>query len=315
MNKFYTILVLILAAASTFIVQMIFPFSVSAQSVAPVSIETPGQLADNIWPQIRAQSAYVYDPMSNTVLYTKDSDTVRPIASLSKLMTAAVSDNIVKQSTSIANKTVKIIKFTDENKSDVTLKTGTSWRIDDLLKYMLIGSSNKASETLASEMIPRSSFISLMNFEARQLGLTNTHFYNPSGLTTTTTILKKKVTNPGAVSTAKELAIMLWKIIEQHPGLLEITQLAGGTFSNGVETFGIQNTNKLIKDLPIVVGKTGFTELAGGNLAVVLQKTTKSRAYVIVVLGSTEEDRFKDVVALSNVVLKIDAAKYPLLAR
>jgi hypothetical protein len=51
--------------------------------------------------------------------------------------------------------------------------------------------------------------------------------------------------------------------------------------------------------------------LSGGNLAVVLQKTPRSHAYVIVVLGSTEEDRFKDVAALANVALKIDAEKYP----
>jgi D-alanyl-D-alanine carboxypeptidase len=227
-------------------------------------------------------------------------------------MTAAVSDNIVRQSEYIANRTIKIVKIKDENRSDIALTTGTSWYITDLVKYMLIGSSNKAAETLASQMIPRSSFISLMNFEARQLGLTNTRFYNPSGLTTTSTVLGKKVTNPGAVSTAKELATMMWKIIEQHSGLLEITQVQGGAFSNGVNSFGIQNTNKLIKDLPIVVGKTGFTELSGGNLAVVLQKSPRSHAYVIVVLGSTEEDRFKDVAALSEVVLKIDAAKYPL---
>lgn len=311
MNTSRTVPILIFSIFFALVSQIGFPFTVSAQSQFDQTATTNTSQHTIIWPQIVAQSAYVYDPISNTVLYTKDPDSVRPIASLTKLMTAAVADNIVHQSEYIANKTIKTVKHKDENRSDIALKTGTSWYINDLLKYMLIGSSNKAAETLASEMIPRSSFMSLMNFEARKLGLSNTRFNNPSGLTTTSTVLRKKVTTPGGVSTAKEVATMLWKIIEQHPGLLEITQVQGGSFSNGTDSFGIQNTNKIIKDLPIVVGKTGFTDISGGNLAVVLQKTPRSHAYVIVVLGSTEEDRFKDVAALAEVALRIDAEKYP----
>ncbi|MBU3668559.1 MAG: D-alanyl-D-alanine carboxypeptidase [Candidatus Taylorbacteria bacterium] len=257
-----------------------------------------------IWPQITATSAYVYDPIGNKVLYTKNADEIRPIASLNKLMTAAVADTLLSTSPHF-RKPVKIQKFTNANRADVTLKDGSLWGIEDLMTYMLVGSSNKAAETIASSMVPRESFISLMNFTARKLGLTNTTFTNPTGLTTHKTVGKTKTTIPSGHSTAREVAQMLWKIIESHPGLLEATQLAHITYSNGISAVAVDNTNKILENFPIVVGKTGFTEDAGGNLVVVLQKTPRSHAYVIVVLGSTQEGRFSDVAALASKTLQI----------
>jgi serine-type D-Ala-D-Ala carboxypeptidase (penicillin-binding protein 5/6) len=256
-----------------------------------------------IWPNITATSALVYDPISQKILYAKNADEVKSIASLNKLMTAAVADNLLRTSPPLASKTLHITKAEDSNKADQTLKTGTSWGTDDLIKYMLIGSSNKAAETIASGLIPRESFLSLMNFEARRLGLKSTSFTNPSGLNTVSKVKGVIKNTAGGYSTAKEVAYMLWKIIEEHSGLLEITQLKHVTFSNGQNAFAIDNTNKILKDLPIVVGKTGFTEQSGGNLVVVLQTKPTAHAYVIVVLGSTEEARFTDVAALASTTL------------
>lgn len=257
-----------------------------------------------IWPEITATSAYVYDPIGNKVLYTKNPDEVRPIASLNKLMTAAVVDDLLNNSTHL-RKPIKVKASKDYNKADILLKQGSTWTVEDLMTYMLVGSSNKASETLASGLIPRESFMSLMNFTARQLGLLQTSFTNPSGITEEKVVNKKKVLIPSGQSTAKEVALMLWKIVETHPGLLEITQLKRVQFQNGIEAVAVDNTNKILADYPILVGKTGFTEDAGGNLAVILQTSTTSRAYVIVVLGSTQEARFTDVAALASTTLMI----------
>lgn len=257
-----------------------------------------------IWPEITAKSAYVYDPIADKVLYAKDADQIRPIASLNKLMTAAVADTLLSQYKAL-QKPIKINDFWDGNKADGSLHAGTNWDADDLITYMLVGSSNKAAESIASNMIPRESFIVFMNSVAKKIGLKHTTFHNPTGLTEYGYEKKVKVVIPGGQSTAKEVAHMLWKIIESHPGLLEITQLAHVRFSNGISAFAIENTNKILNEFPIVVGKTGFTEDAGGNLAVVLQKTKNSHAYVIVVLGSTQEGRFTDVAALASTTLSI----------
>jgi D-alanyl-D-alanine carboxypeptidase len=67
----------------------------------------------------------------------------------------------------------------------------------------------------------------------------------------------------------------------------------------------ITNTNTILKDFPIRFGKTGFTDNAGGNLAVVLQKDERSHPYVIVVMGSTQDKRFEDVSKLASTTLSL----------
>lgn len=250
-----------------------------------------------VWPQIKAASAIVYDPISAKVLFQKDADTVRPIASIGKLMTASVADTILKWSSKVSSTPIKIKSGFEYDSADKVLKNGTLWNPADLITYMLIGSSNKASELLASSLIDKSVFLSLMNHQARQWGLTHTSFNNPSGLTEK----KDKKEIPGASSTAREVALMMWHIVENHPNLLDSTRVQKASFSaENSETITIKNTNALLSELPIIFGKTGFTEQAGGNLAVVVQKNSTSHPYIIVVLGSTLSDRFSDVQALAS---------------
>jgi D-alanyl-D-alanine carboxypeptidase (penicillin-binding protein 5/6) len=186
---------------------------------------------------------------------------------------------------------------------------------------MLIGSSNKAAETIANGLIPRSSFMSLMNFNARRLGLTQTYFRNPTGLTEalpgqktalTGTSTEGRLDIAGGVSTAREFAKLMWSVIAENPGLLDATHQdsimvpnMNNKNKNIVTEFKVDNTNKLLKDYPIRFGKTGFTDNAGGNLAVVLQRSETSHPYVIVVLGSTLEHRFEDVAKLASTTLML----------
>ncbi len=256
-----------------------------------------------VWPQIHASSAIVYDPISAKVIYQKDADTVRPIASIAKLMTASVADTILSWSTQIAQKPLKISKVKDSDAADKILKNGTLWNPADLIKYMLIGSSNKASEVIASSLVQRSVFLSLMNHSAKEWGLSHTTFNNPSGLTV---IGKNKIETPGALSTAREVAFMMWHIVENHQNLLDPTREQLASFSAGNKNvITIKNTNTLLSELPIIFGKTGFTEQSGGNLAVVIQKNETSHPYIIVVLGSTLNDRFSDVQALASTTQKV----------
>ena len=255
-----------------------------------------------VWPQIHASSAIVYDPISAKVLFEKDADTVRPIASLAKLMTAAVADTILKWSNDISQKPIKIKKSLEFDTADKVLKNGTLWNPADLISYMLIGSSNKASEELASSLVDRNVFMSLMNFQARQWGLTHTVFTNPSGLSDKV----KEVETAGTVSTAREVALMMWHIVENHENLLDSTRIQEATYiAENNKSITIKNTNTLLSELPIVFGKTGFTDQAGGNLAVVVQKNATSHPYIIVVLGSTITDRFTDVQALASSSQKV----------
>lgn len=265
------------------------------------------------WPSIEAKSAFVYNPVSNKIIYEKNADTQRPMASLLKIMTAYTADNLLALSPTLADKKLTVAKMKDEAPVDFSLPTGSTWLPDSLMQIMLLGSSNKAAETIASQLIPRSSFISLMNFNAKQMGLNQTYFRNPSGLTESTkaSSTEGRLDVAAGVSTAREIAKMMWNVIARNPGLLDITRYESLTIESEKTTSNpkgitiVSNTNKLLKDFPIIFGKTGYTENAGGNLAVVMQKNATSQPYVIVVLGSSIDKRFDDVAKLASTTLKL----------
>ncbi len=274
------------------------------------------------WPNIEAKSAFVYDPVGNIVLFEKNADVQRPTASLLKIMTAITADNILAKSPKLAEKKISIVNIKDEVPADFALPAKSTWYPDSLLQIMLLGSSNKAAETLASQLIPRSSFISLMNYHAKRLGLTSTYFKNPTGLTelgkVKATSTAGRLDMAAGVSTTREIAKMMWAGIAENPGLLDITREASITIPNKVTQTAqaksktatssvITNTNTILKDFPILFSKTGFTENAGGNLAIVMQQNERAHPYIIVVMGSTQDKRFEDVAKLASTTLKFIA--------
>lgn len=289
----------------TLIAASFFTFAVLAGAPSAAQAETLRYDGPAIsWPTVIAASAIVYDPVSNFTFYEKDADTVRPLASLSKLMTAAVVDDLISNNPNLAKKLITIKSTANENPADAKLIKGSQWLPTDLLKYMLIGSSNKAAQNLASQLIPESSFISLMNFKAKAWGLTSTSFKNASGLSTEVkTVVKGKVVKtevPSGLSTARQAAHLLWNVLEKHPTILDITNEKIGLFTSSADVIRIENTDKILDELPIIAGKTGYTDLAGANLAVVVQPKLEAHPHVIVVLNSTIADRFKDVIALAS---------------
>ena len=288
----------------------------TAQQTTVQNVQQDANAAPSvIWPSIKAESAFVYNPLTNNILYAKNPDEPRATASLLKIMTADTVNKILNAAPYLANKPITILNTKAENTADAMLKPNTTWLPADLVQYMLIGSSNRAAESLASGIIPRSSFISLMNFHAKNMGLTHTYFTGPSGL------------NGEGTSTAREIAQMFWQTIEQNPGLLDITRKESAVFNMGADvnspiitssnalpldastkaTLIVNNTNKILSSLPIVFGKTGFTDTAGGNLAIVTQTSERSAPYVTVVMGSTVDERFTDVSSLASTTSMLDA--------
>lgn len=300
---------------------LVLPSFTMAQSMSTTSAtnsnpsldaSVPG-VASISWPTIEAKSAFVYNPVSNQIIYEKNADVQRPMASLVKIMTAFTAEHILALYPSLAEKKLAIVKMKDEAPVDFSLPMGSTWLPDPLVQIMLLGSSNKAAETVGSQLVPRASFVSLMNFYAKQTGLTRTYFRNPSGLTESTQpnlLADDRLDIAGGVSTAREVARMMWSVIAQAPGLLDITKeeslsiLSPKTSTNPKGITVITNTNKLLKEFPIVFGKTGFTANAGGNIALVMQKSVTSQPYIIVVLGSTMDKRFEDAAKLASTTLK-----------
>ncbi len=264
------------------------------------------------WPEIEAESAFVYDPVGNKIIFEKNADTQRPTASLLKIMTAATADNIFSGQPKLIEKELSIVNMKNDVPVDFSLATNSKWSPSELTQIMLLGSSNKAAETIASQIIPRSSFISLMNFNARRMGLTKTYFRNPSGLTLDTKASSTvgRLDVAAGVTTAREMAKMMWNVIAENPGLLNITGKESITIrettpgSKKTEVV-VENTNQILKNFPILFSKTGYTENSGGNIAMVLQKSVTSHPYVIVVLGSSKDGRFSDATKLASTTLQL----------
>lgn len=146
--------------------------------------------------------------------------------------------------------------------------------ISKLIDSALMQSSNEAAAALAS--LDRN-FIEIMNTKARELNLNQTYFLNETGLD-----ISKNIA--GAYSSAQDVAKLIIYAVKNNPNLFEATTIGGPDNTN----IFVVNTNGLI------ASKTGFTDLAGGNLAVVFDAGFE-HPVVSVVLGSSKEGRFSDI--------------------
>lgn len=227
-------------------------------------------------------SHLVMDMGSKEIVSSSHENTVRPIASVTKLMTALI-----------------VVEFKLDMSEPVDYKGGI-WRKKkvpriELLESLLIKSDNAAAEALANS-IPggRSVFIDMMNSRARSLGMKNTFFDDPSGL------------SKNNVSSANDLAILVNKTYDHT----EISNTSSSKYfkvevknKRKITYMNIGNTNSHLLSLfdSITLSKTGYTNPAGRCLAMVVEKHNKK--YIIVILGErTSGDRFYRARNLINMV-------------
>lgn len=245
---------------------------------------------------IRGTSAFVWDVNAQRVLYEKAPDEQLPIASITKLMTALVAFKIIDE-----NADIEIGASAISQDGESGFMAGERFTLRTLADLTLISSSNDgafaiaaAAGALLDEEDPARTFVEAMNVEAEELGMTQTYFRNPTGLDISTT-------EPGAESSARDIAFLMEHILKEHPGLLEATTRSSSVFYNENGAYHeTENTNYALGDIPGIIGsKTGYTTLAGGNLAVAFDASL-NRPIIVVVLGSTWSDRFGDVVKLSD---------------
>lgn len=224
-------------------------------------------------PQLRSASALVLDSEGNPI-YAKDAHTVRPIASITKMMTAIV---ILDSQLDLDEK----ITITEEDRDTIRL---TGSRLDygatltrrELVLLALMSSENRAAAALGRTYPGGTpAFVAAMNRTAEQLGMRNSRFADPVGL---------KAEN---VSTAADLALML-EAAERYP---LITQASTTTRKDvrpysrrGPLTYG--NTNRLLrnKNWDIELSKTGYINEAGRCL--VMQANIEGEHVSIVLLNS-----------------------------
>lgn len=241
---------------------------------------------DNV--KLEARAAYVFDVVENQPIFEKISEAQLPLASLTKIMTAITARETLPPYLLVAISKEAILQEGDEG-----FNVGEVWPVSDLIDAMLISSSNDAAFSLASEFNKDFSedFVSKMNEKARELGLTQTYFLNSTGL-------DLSENTSGAYGSAHDMSQMLLYAVKNHSPLMEITRLAKTEINSRI----FKNTNEIINELPgFIAGKTGYSDLAGGNLAVIVDKGF-GHSFIIVVLGSTSSGRFTDVKTLYNLI-------------
>ena len=254
-----------------------------------------------IFPQvaIEAKAAYVMDLDSGVVYFSKNGTAQLPLASLTKLMTILVAAELFDESDAL---TVTAVDLQDDQGTG--LLPEESWLSRDLFTYTLTQSSNGGARAIASAAgaLPQASpiahqsaekeFVARMNAEADTLGLSQTYFINETGLDETDR-------TGGGYGSARDVARLMGEMISRHPEIIEGTrheavQLSTVDNQNHVAI----NTNQSIGGIPGLIGsKTGFTDLAGGNLTIAFDRGV-GRPVIVVVLGSSKEGRFSDVETL-----------------
>ena len=221
--------------------------------------------------EVRSSSALVVDVKTGKTLYQKNATKVRPIASLTKLMTALV----VLDARQNLNQTLTI----DQNDRDNIKHTysrvrfGTKVSRRDALHLALMSSENRMASALARHYPGgRSAFIRAMNNKARQLGMRNSRFYDSTGLSTRN------------VSTARDLAKLITAAYRQ-PLIRQFTQDTNKEmrFSTPAYSLMFNNTNPLVKnpDWDVRLSKTGYTDEAGRCL---LMRAKPDRQELAIVL-------------------------------
>ena len=248
---------------------------------------------------LEAEAVYVWDISAKRPLYEKNADMSWPLASITKLMTALLSYELVADDTSIT-----ISPEAAAQQSGGTLTAGEVFKAKELADFALVSSYNSVAYTLADsvgsllgEGDSVALFVEGMNIKAEEMGLSGLKFYNPTGLDVSTT-------KAGAYGTAREVSLMVEYILANYPEILIPTITPRTRVYNTAGVFHeSDNTNDIITSIPNLLGsKTGYTDLAGGNLTIVFD-TGFNRPVVITVLGSTHSERFTDMKKLIAAVL------------
>jgi len=238
-------------------------------------------------PAPRAAAAIIYDPETNEVLFEEHALEQRSIASITKVMTALVSLEAMTDPSAV----VKVERADVLRASTTYLRAGYTVTVDELLHLLLIGSDNAAARVLA-RVSPYGSegFVARMNEKARELGLQQTHYEDPSGLLS------------GNVSTAYEMARLIsYAVADERVG--SVMRKAEFNFVPGKRNVHVNSTNRFVRsgEIEVIGGKTGFISSSGYCLATLVRLPQTGRQVAMVVLGArSNAARFAETRHLFN---------------
>lgn len=262
------------------------PVSVTASTPAPFPVKRP----DAVEPVVEAKSALLMDVPSGTTLYSKDPDARLPIASITKLMTALLT---VEKLAPDAVLTVPKLSHGPEE-SLMYVKEGDQLRADDLLAGSLIVSGNDATTVLARAVSGNDdAFVRQMNRRADALGMTETHFDNPTGYGKGENVSSTRDLSILAAAAMAEPRIRA--LVSQKEREVAALNVPAPSPENPAPTepnkYRLSSTDQLLGGyLPIIGGKTGTSDAAGPSL--LSELSDGQRQLLAIVLNSP--NRFQE---------------------
>ena len=239
---------------------------------------------------IPAPSAILMDAATGTILFEKNADERLPPASVTKVMTlllvmeALDSGRIGWDDTVIASENAAA-----KGGSQVYLEFGEQMSMDEMLKSVVVSSANDCATALAEHIAgSEAAFVEMMNARAQELGLTDTHYVNCTGLDD----------EPNAaehLTTAHDIAVISRELL-RHDEIRKYTTIWMDTVRDG--KFGLSNTNKLVRFYEGTTGlKTGYTSAAGHCISA-SAKRDGIELIAVVLNCSSSTDRFQSAKAL-----------------
>jgi len=252
---------------------------VSSGSSAAAGLQRQLNVPSNPPPYINASSAIVIDALTGRTLFAKNADQRRQVASTQKLMTALV---VCDQGD--LSDTLRIQPAdTQVQPTKIYFRPGEIYTRQQLVAALLVKSGNDAAKALARDVGgSESRFVGMMNSKARSLGMYNSYFRNPHGLT-----------ESGQGSTARDMAKCAMAAY-RNPFIRRCISTRALSFRYGSgRTTTLSNTNRLLKKYPWVTGmKTGTTDAAGRCL---ISSATNNGAHaIVVVLGCDSSNIWRD---------------------
>ncbi|MED5620339.1 D-alanyl-D-alanine carboxypeptidase family protein [Ideonella sp. BN130291] len=234
-------------------------------------------------PEVAARSYILMDLSSNKVLAEREADAPNDPASLTKLMTAYLAFNALKEKKLTLEQKVPVsVRAWSERKGDPSLMfidTTMTPTVDELLHGVIIQSGNDASVAIAEAVGGTvENFVAMMNRQAQAWGLKNTSFTNPTGMT-----------QPGHRSSARDIAVIAMHIVKDHPEYYPLYSIKEYKYNNIKQ----DNRNLLLRRDPTVDGmKTGYTDAAGYCLvaSAIRDFPNGKRRLVSVVMGTASRE-------------------------
>ena len=238
---------------------------------------------------LTSRAALLMEKTTGQILFAQNEHEKLEPASVTKIMTLLLTMDAIDSGALAYDDVVTVsANAAGMGGSQVFLAEGEQITVEELLKCVCVSSGNDAAVALAEKVAGVTElFVEQMNNRARGLGMDDTHFVNPTGLTA-----------EGHVTSAHDIALMSRELLTKHPDIRSFTTIWTDSIRNGA--FDLANTNKLIRRYDGATGlKTGYTASAGYCISATAEREGME-LIAVVMKGETADKRNADAKALLN---------------